>query len=107
MTRSKYNVSAHYRCANHINNCNVLVWLPVTGHATEEEDEDDGNEGEGTKYNPKGDAIGSEGKVDVHAEETGDHGQGEHDGGEIGKHSHNLVGAICQQRVEGVRKTFD
>lgn len=73
----------------------------------EEEDDDGGEDDERAEDDPEGRGARLEGKLHIHAEEAGDHRQRQHDGGEVGQHPHNLVGAVGQQRVEGLRQALD
>lgn len=77
------------------------------GVALEEEYEEyheDDHDGDNAPESPY---ISGEREIDIHAEETRDHGQGKHDGAEVGEHLHDLVGLVGLQGVESLTETFD
>lgn len=79
----------------------------TAGLSVEDKDKGEGDDDHGTDDTPEGGYVGDEWEIDVHAKKAGDHGEGKQDGVENGEQSHDVVGAVGLQRVEGAGETFD
>ena len=73
----------------------------------EEEDEGKGDEYHAANDTPECEDVGDEGEIEVHAEDSGDHRERQQDCVEDGEQSHDVVGAVGLQGVEGAGEAFD